>query len=115
MKARAELPVKDYHPNKILSTLGSARGQLPKAGPSLVYLRLSPPWTEDENTVLSIFDACQRYLRNTRRVNAVVLMVERRLPHPDGGGMAFKTGTLTIPNESPNTWIPDIQNWLLVR
>lgn len=113
VKARAELPVEAYDRKKILSTLGSARRQLPAGGPSLVYLRLSPPWTEDEQTLLSIKHACICFLRNTRRVNAVVLMIERRLPHPGGGGMAFKTATLTIPNENPYVWVPDIQDWLL--
>lgn len=114
VKARAEMPIGAYDRKKILSTLGSARGQLPAEGPSLVYLRLSPPWSEHEETLLSIRDACISFLRNTRRVNAVVLMIERRLPHPEGGGMAFKTATLTIPNERPHVWVPDIQGWLPV-
>lgn len=58
---------------------------------------------------MSINNACVGFLRNTRRVNAVVLMIERRLRHPDGGGMAFMTATLTIPNQSPHVWVPDIQ------
>jgi hypothetical protein len=113
VKARAELPVAAYDRRKILSTLGSARGQLPQEGPSLIYLRISPPWSEHEETLLSIGQACSAFLRNSRRVNAVVLMLERRLAHPDGGGMAFKIATITVPNERPRVWVPDIQDWLL--
>lgn len=120
VKARAELPIEEYHRKKVLSTLGSARRQLPATGPSLVYLRVSPPWSEDEETLLSINDACMNFLRNTRRVNAVVLMVERRLRNPGGavwpsrrrpsrsrtkaplsGSRTSRTGSTTSPEGRP--------------
>lgn len=113
VKARAELPLEDYNSKKILSTLGSARGQLPKSGPSLIYLRISPPWSEDQETLISIGNACASFLRNSRRVNAVVLLLERRLPHPDGGGMAFKIASVAVLNDNPRVWIPGIQHLFL--
>jgi hypothetical protein len=52
VKARVEQPLvayDAYDDRKIMSTLGGARKQLPGGGPSLIYLRLSPPWSEDES------------------------------------------------------------------
>lgn len=109
VKARVEQPLVAYDDRKIMSTLGGARKQLPGSGPSLIYLRLSPPWSEDEVTLNSVAGACDRFLANSRRVNAVVLMLERRLPHPDGEGMAFRTATLTIPSHNPRVRLDDIQ------
>lgn len=113
VKSRAELPVENYDRKKILSTLGSARGQLPKSGPSLIYLRISPPWSEDEETLMSIGNACTNFLSNSRRVNAVVLLLERRLAHPDGGGMAFKIASFAVLNDTPRVWIPEIPRLFL--
>jgi hypothetical protein len=66
VKARAELPLTDYAERKIASTLGAARKQLPSSGPSLIYLRLSPPWSEDEATLNSVADACEKFPCSTR-------------------------------------------------
>jgi hypothetical protein len=113
VKVRKTLPTSAYSDEKILSTLGSARKQLPTSGPSLIYLGIGPPWSEDETTMIAIHRACRTFLRKTRRVNAVVLMMEIRLPHPDGSGMAFQSSFLTVPNHDPHIWLPDIQDWLL--
>lgn len=111
VKARSELPIAAYSPSKVHSTLGSARRQLPKSGPSLIFLRIAPPWSEDETTLVSIGDACTNFLRNTRRVNSVVLLLERRLPHPDG--MAFKVASIAVANPAPRVEIPGVRDLFL--
>jgi hypothetical protein len=115
VKAKISQPVADYRPSLIQNPLSEARKkQLPPRGPSIIYLQIASPWSDDEHVLMSIDETVKAWLRNTRRVNAVVLMVERTFIREDGN-RSYASGTLTIPNENPYVWVPDLQDWLLVR
>jgi len=108
VKARAPQPLDEYRPSKILNTLNDARRHIPKSGPGLVYLRVSPPWSQNETVLKSIAATCDRFLANSRRVNAVVLLLERHFPN-GAGGMTIQNGSLPIPSANPRIWVPEIQ------
>lgn len=111
VKAKTALPLDQYHPRKIESSLRKARGQLPAAGPSMIYLQLTTPWSVDAEVMVSIETTIHRWLENTRRVNAVILMLEGIFPRK-AGGMRFTQARLNIINRSVHKPVPDLQGWL---
>ena len=101
----------DYRPRLIENSLNKARRQLPGSGPALIYLQVSSPWSDDADVMTSV-DACiHQWLRKTRRVNGVHVLVERTFTRPDGHG-AVSRGVVFIPNLSARAPVPDIQAWL---
>lgn len=113
VKAKLPKPLQDYRPRTIENTLNEARRrQLPKAGPSVIYMQIASPWSDNEEVLLSIDATIRRWLTKTRRVNAVILMLERTFVRADGN-RSVTTGRLTIPNLHPHVWVPDIQDWTL--
>lgn len=111
IKAKTALPLDQYHPRKIESSLRKARGQLSSAGPSMIYLQLTTPWSVDAEVMLSIEATVHLWLEKTRRVNAVILMLEGMFPR-EAGGMRFTQGRLNIINRSVHKPVPDLQGWL---
>ena len=115
VKAKLPKPVDHYRPRLVENSLNEARRrQLPKTGPSMIYLQIASPWADSEDVLLSIDATAKRWLTRTKRVNAVILMIERTFVQSDGKG-SITTGSLTIPNYDPHIWVPDIQNWTLVQ
>jgi hypothetical protein len=113
VKAKESKPVAEYRPSLIENPLRKARSQLPPSGPSMVYLQIASPWSDDEGVLLSIDSTVKRMLDKSGRINAVVLMLERTYIRPDGN-RSRASGQLTIPNLNPHVWVPDIQDWLRV-
>lgn len=111
VKAKLPQPVDHYRPRLIENALNAARKQLPPAGPSLIYLQLASPWTDDPDVMRSVDQSVRRWLSKTRRVNGVHLMVERTFVHPNGHA-AISRGICFIPNLSVHVPVPDIQDWL---
>lgn len=111
VKAKESKSVAEYRPSLIENPLRKARSQLPPSGPSMVYLQIASPWSDDEGVLMSINSTIKRMLEKSRRINAVALMLERTYFRPDGN-RSFTSGQLTIPNKHPHVWVPDIQDWL---
>jgi hypothetical protein len=111
VKAKEPKPVADYRPRLIENSLDKARRQLPGSGPALIYLQVSSPWSDDADVMTSV-DACiHQWLRKTRRINGVHVLVERTFTRPDGHA-AVSRGGVFIPNLSARAPVPDIQAWL---
>jgi hypothetical protein len=113
VEVKVKLPkaIDEYRPRLIENSLKHARGQLPKSGPSLIYLQLASPWTDSPVVMQSINDTIEKWLTNTRRVNGVHIMAERTFKAPNGH-MSMAKGTGFIPNWNARTPVPDIQDWL---
>lgn len=111
VKSRQNLPVLDYSSSKIHSTLSSARRQLPPDEASMIYLGIGHLWCGSDEVLASIKDAAERFLRNTRRVNVVVLMMERKFPHPHDEGAAFSNAMMAVHNPRARHRIPTISEW----
>lgn len=110
VKSKKDQPASAYGPKAIESTLKKARQQLPASGPSMIYLHLGPSWAADTHVMTSVDDTITQWLKRTRRVNAIIVMLERRLPL-SGGGMRVWRGHYTLINESVHTPVPDLQGW----
>ena len=111
VKSKLEQPADAFRPGLITNTLESARKkQLPADGPSIVYLQIGAPWAEDEEILAQTYTACERFLERTGRVNAVVLMLEKRLVH--ARGTRFMKSNITVPNRSARFPLRDIQGTL---
>jgi len=80
----------------------------------MIYLQIASPWSDGERVLMSIDQTLNAWLRNTRRVNAIVVMIERTFLREDGN-RSYTSGTVTIPKENPYVWVPDLQNQLLLR
>jgi hypothetical protein len=63
---------------------------------------------------MSIDQTIKQALAKSRRINAVVLMLERTWIRPDGN-RSLTWGQVSIPNEHPRVWVPDLQDWVLGR
>ena len=109
VKAKLSRPVVAYKPQAIVDSLSKARKQLPQRGPSLVYLQLASPWTDDPDTMLSVDRTIRHWLTNTGRVNGVLIMLERSLARPEGG-ITKTNGTAYIPNLNPSSPVPGLQD-----
>ena len=81
VKAKQDHP-SDYATWKVLNILKAARRQIPASDPCLLYLHLPPAWGHDADALLNAEATARRWLRGTGRVNAVVVLLEHRLPLP---------------------------------
>jgi len=111
VKAKEDRPAPSFREGSITSSLKKAAKQLPRDAPGLIYLHLPHTWGDDAEVLPKADDAARSWLRQTGRVNAIVIMLERRLPIP-GGGLRFSTAHYTLPNPNPRVSLPGIQGWL---
>jgi hypothetical protein len=65
VKTKTEKAVDAYRPRLIQNTLGHARKQLPASGPSMIYLQLSSPWTDDPGVLKSADETIRHFLRRS--------------------------------------------------
>jgi hypothetical protein len=111
VKSKLEQPAAAFRPGLITNTLESARKkQLPADSPSIIYLQIGAPWAEDEAVLARSYEACEHFLRRTGRVNAVILMLEKRLVH-DRGVRVLKSNVAVI-NRRARFPLPGLQGWL---
>jgi hypothetical protein len=109
VKAKAAKTVNEYQPDLIARSLKRARQQLPPSGPSLIYLQLTSPWTEDVDVMSSVDHTICHWLKNTSRVNGVVVLTERRFPLPTGGSRLTQASAY-IPNLTPRTAVEGLND-----
>lgn len=78
LSVAVEVKAKDestpYSANSVHATFRDARQQLPADGIGLVFMRIPLSWTEDASYVSEIDDLVSGLLRNTRRVQALILV-----------------------------------------
>ncbi len=67
-------------------SLGQARTQLPKEGPGVIVLHLPPNWVAAADLAAVADDVALGVLRNSQRINAIVLMWERFYEPSSPGG-----------------------------
>lgn len=84
VKAKLPAPVHQYSPTALTNALTKARKQLPSEGPGLIYLQIPHPWSATPEVLDSAQVVILRWLSNTSRVNAVVVMLERWAPREVG-------------------------------
>lgn len=111
VKAKEDRPARAFTTNSVTNSLKTAVRQLPDNAPGLVYLQLPYAWGDHYGALPAADMAARSWLRHTGRVNAVVMLLERRL-RIAGGGMRFSTAHYTIAHPSPRYPLPSIQGWL---
>lgn len=89
----------------VARSLDKARSQLPATGPGLVYLQVPAAWPTEGYAPLVLETLVQRWLRNTGRINIVVLMLEKRSSYP-GGLTGFTHASYAVANPHPRTPLP---------
>ncbi|KRE52971.1 hypothetical protein [Phycicoccus sp. Soil748] len=102
VKAKADETPSRNAANSVADSLKKARRQLPAKGPSMVFLQLPSSWAGDEEVLYGVRSSIQRSLHRTRRLNAVVLMLDRRMPLL-GGGLRSTRATITVVNPTAHT------------
>jgi len=91
-----------FRASTVTNSLRKARAQLPAGGPGIVYLDLPSAWCDRREVLEGTNRAIEDSLRNTRRVSAVVVMLERRIFRP-GEGVTFIHANYAIVNPNPRT------------
>lgn len=107
VKAKDDAPVDTFTERGIDSTLKEARKQLPRHGPGVVFLQIPPDWANSIVVSTAVDATIARSWRNTARVNAVVVLSERRHPQMNGG-MAFEQNYRILGNPDPRAPIRNI-------
>jgi hypothetical protein len=110
VKAREPRPLDAYAGNKIQTSLGTARRQLPSNRPGIVYLQVSGPWAHDIDTLKEIDAECRRFLASTGRVNCVVLIAEISRLNSTGTRRSFSVPVRPIVNHNPRFPLPSIRD-----
>ena len=110
VKAEDDRPSPAFTVGAVTSTLKKAAWQLPQDAPGLVYMYLPYAWGDDPLALPGADTAARSWLRHHRRVNAVAVMLERRLQIPNG--TRFRRAMYTIPHPSPRYPLRSVQSWL---
>lgn len=84
VKTRADTST--YRPARLRKTLANARQQLPSTGLGGIFMKIPTPWTTDPDYHASYENEVIDFLRNTSRVQAVVLVWDVWNLKPTGVG-----------------------------
>lgn len=85
MEAKAKDDETPYSRSSFISTLKTARSQLPPEGPGVVMMAVPDRWSEDNRFQGDTDDVIAELFRNSERVNAVFVMWDRWMPlQPQG-------------------------------
>jgi len=68
-----------FSSNTIKNALDRKRTQLPTDAPSVVFVIIPPSWLVEKYIDFSLMFSCHQFLRGTRRVNAVSLILDRQI------------------------------------
>lgn len=98
-------------PATVLATIRDARQQIPKEGPGVVVLAIPGSWTVGKLVKAEAVNAVTAALRNSRRLNAVVLLWEAIFPALPSG-RAFTTVFHLVRAEDPKVDVPGIADLL---
>jgi hypothetical protein len=96
-----------YKRSSLESTLADARRQLPRRGPGLIALRVPDHWSTDSTFAAEADAVFERWLTNTRRVNAVLILWDHWVP-AEPQGMACTTLFRVHENGRPHSPVTDL-------
>jgi hypothetical protein len=102
-----------YSRTSVHGTFKQARQQLPKNGPGVVVLRIPTHWARDASFVKEADGLFAEVLRNSKRINAVVVLWDEWLQLVPRG-RAVATRFRTFLNASPSTRVAGLQDLLAV-
>jgi hypothetical protein len=91
-----------YSDKALSRTLDRARSQLPATGIGIIFLKVPTQWLGSGNYLRSHSDVVSGFLRQTRRVQAVVLVWDAWIPKTIGSGFNWKRGFRTYRTERVN-------------
>ena len=86
---------------KLKSTLETARKQLPAAGPGIVFVQIPHEWPATPDSERIIGGCIGSFLRNSGRVNSVIVVWQRWFPIGTGRGSAWIVRQFD--NQNPRT------------
>jgi len=89
-EAKCKVEGTEYSAGTLANSLSEARRQLPPNGSGIVFLKLLEEWFLGDDTVEALETALAGFLRNTRRVAAVVLMWERWTRNENGARVSAR-------------------------
>ena len=103
----------NYSRTSVHGTFKQARQQLPENGPGIVVLWVPTPWTRDPSFVGEAEGLFTGVLRNSSRINAIIILWEEWLQLVPSG-RAVVTRFRTFLNASPSTMVVGLQDLLAV-
>jgi hypothetical protein len=96
-----------YTTTSLRRVLNDARGQLPPAGPGVIALRIPDAWATDTTFVTEANDEFKRALRNSGRINAILVQWDEWKPRMPQG-VAHITRIRAFVNERPRSDMPGL-------
>lgn len=96
----------------ILNALNTKRQQLPANAPAIVYCVIPERWTQNAeiNWAELLQKTARKFLRGTRRINAIVFWVEQHVRRTDGQrGAALLLVRIPYFNDAPRNAIRNIE------
>ena len=97
-KACDPRPNSDFRPTTVTNLLQKAARQLPKSGPSVIFVGVLWPHGGDPDVRRRAAEAADGWLRNHARVNRVYLEFEdASLMHPEGCVIAYRQAVIDNP------------------
>lgn len=98
----------------ILNKLNGKRDQVPANRPAVLYIRVPETWMRNYTSAFLVFnEAIKRFMRSSRRFNAIVLVWEGVTP-AEGGGVLHRL-MQPVYNNRPRWIIPDLTVFTLKR
>jgi hypothetical protein len=92
--------VKEFSAKTLANALHHKRTQVPKTKPATIVCVLPESWATKENWNIHAPNIVRKFLTGTRRVNAVILLMEHHLGEFKTGGGAFVVHQNTILNRN---------------
>jgi Holliday junction resolvase len=90
VEAKCRRSKKILNEQTLLNALGNARKQLPHGGPSLIFVFIPVEWTMDKKAEDVITSTINSFLRNTSRVNYVVVVWQQWVQFSIGKASVYK-------------------------
>jgi hypothetical protein len=109
VEVKAKLDEIDFSRSSLHGTLKKARQQLPHRGPGVIVIKIPQAWTADTSFTSEAEPLMEELLRNSSRLNAIVLVWDEWLP-ASPSGRAVVTRFRTFVNQRPYADVPAIDS-----
>jgi hypothetical protein len=113
VEVKAKEDTAKYSKSSLDGKIAEARRQLPASGPGMVVLRIPDSWLTDPAFIREAEGVVQSKLRNSGRLNAIILCWEQWVPSEPPGGMGCAVRFRTFVNPEPNSPVPDPDRLIL--
>lgn len=90
IEAKCRRSEKILNQQTLQNALKKARAQLPRGGPSIIFVLIPVEWTFNEKVEEIIKDTINSFLKGTTRVNNVIIMWQQWLHLPIGRASCYK-------------------------